>query len=1228
MTVSQQVQWVALPAGLHPDGALRLSVFVAPRLVTDEGDTLALFPDFLDWPARLATAAFEVRTDDPRAPQGPATPASPPPDPALWRAFFGPGTPVHSYVSENYESREVMTYPARRISSSTRSGYAATAAATPAELPRSETLPYDDEAGERFAAFHERRGTNVEMDSPESFREKVDFHQMLSALGDHPSLLRRLGLVFDLSVPAELVLENELDQAVQLKPIWESLLAPGGGTDILPYTWYVRRPEVFVAAARGTSALGSLAQGLIMLPEHQFSVEQADMDGAVQKALTMDPTDESGFPALRTSGFSLVRDDRAAFVQEDLALAARREEDLAGFRSIDFFADDLVRGHRLDVWDETAGRWFSLHERTVDYTVPGDPANSAPGVRAEGFFQVSLTQPAGTDADRLYLHERIITWDGWSLSGPRPGKVLSEDPRAPDSGDPVTLPKRVPNTAMTTLPLEIEASVLPGSLPRLRFGRGYRFRVRTVDLAGNGPEPAGAPDLGPEYRLPGDGPAVFRRFEPVPAPPLLPRARFAEGASTDRLVIRSTPGQSAAEWADAFNGSPPVLEGGHPPYTATDERHLVAPKAALQLVEWHGMLDEAIGSADPDVRRRMYDLARREKGALDDPTLPGAEVVVVTRPDGTEIQRYVLNTGDGVEVPYLSDPLATGVVLHGLPGAETFEVGWDGLEWNRPRSFRLRLADGEGPPEWDESARVLTARVPPGTVATVRVSSRVAADSDLMGVLDWCRDELDPERLGPVMEAVAANRFWMITPWRDVTLVHAVQRPLTAPALELWQGIDREPGDTSVHLFGSVRLSAATTERIDMIAEWRETIDDLAFGGPEERACSAHVFRLPVSLAQDYVGDSIPEEVPCKLTGSALSFNTRAGASLTPPVPAKHEFGDTKHRSIRYHAVAGSAFREYFPPELAETDALSVQGDPVTFDVLSSAPPTAPRVQYCVPTQRWETAEEAETIVRRRRGGGIRVYLDRPWFSSGDGELLGVLVGGETPLPHEAAYSFVSLVGRDPVYDSASLHHLSATSFPARVVLADDIVLPPVLEGFDVTVAGHEPRYDAETGRWFCDIDLDTEGAYFPFARLALARYQPKSLPGMHLSEIVLTDIVRTLPDRTLTVSKRAPVGVSVSGPSYLVPEGARIAARLERRDPAVLDEVLGWRTVPGTIIDLRPQFTEEGQLTAFLGEVPSPARPAGERRRVTVFEYERLPSDVLDGVTNERLVYCDSVEL
>ena len=42
---------------------------------------------------------------------------------------------------------------------------------------------------------------------------------------------------------------------------------------------------------------------------------------------------------------------------------------------------------------------------------------------------------------------------------------------------------------------------------------------------------------------------------------------------------------------------------------------------------------------------------------------------------------------------------------------------------------------------------------------------------------------------------------------------------------------------------------------------------------------------------------------------------------------------------------------------------------------------------YVVPTFKW--VESGDGLTRERVGRGLRVYLDRPWYSSGDGELLG-----------------------------------------------------------------------------------------------------------------------------------------------------------------------------------------------------------------------------------------------
>ena len=225
-----------------------------------------------------------------------------------------------------------------------------------------------------------------------------------------------------------------------------------------------------------------------------------------------------------------------------------------------------------------------------------------------------------------------MSWDGWSLSAPRAGLPLSRHPDAPDPDRPETLPAAVPNDPQTAMGLSFGSQVVPGSLPRLRFGRSYRLRLREVDLAGGGltleqADAIGAGDLAAE---------AYLRFEPVSAPVVVPFAPYGEGASLHRLVIRSDVGADPGAWAASTNAELP----DHPAYAAVDARHLAPPKASFDLTEKHGLLDLAVGSdGTPPSAEQVaviagaYEVARREKGTFDDPDAPGAQVVdLPTRP--------------------------------------------------------------------------------------------------------------------------------------------------------------------------------------------------------------------------------------------------------------------------------------------------------------------------------------------------------------------------------------------------------------------------------------------------------------------------------------------------------------------------------------------------------------------------------------------------------------------
>src|SRR5690606_24533223 len=105
----------------------------------------------------------------------------------------------------------------------------------------------------------------------------------------------------------------------------------------------------------------------------------------------------------------------------------------------------------------------------------------------------------------------------------------------------------------------------------------------------------------------------------------------------------------------------------------------------------------------------------------------------------------------------------------------------------------------------------------------------------------------------------------------------------------------------------------------------------------------------------------------------------------------RHEFGDTKHRTVRYRAIGTTRFREYFPPVIAQDgNAISRTGPEVEIEIASTARPAPPQVVQVLPTFSHSVSvlgQPAGSQIRTRARSGVRVYLKRPWFSSGDGEL-------------------------------------------------------------------------------------------------------------------------------------------------------------------------------------------------------------------------------------------------
>ena len=287
----------------------------------------------------------------------------------------------------------------------------------------------------------------------------LDFHQIIAAMNQYPSLLRRLGLVLDFTVPRTLVPKSanvHLSVNVELpkfSPSREVNLRVNRRLPAQPLTHTVHSATEFAAVSRPAPVDGdlSVSKGLLKLAPQRFALLQADVDGAGHKLLNfartlgnhtrserqVDPISKLarrlGVPALRNAGLMLVHQKRGNALSNAFERNQALNEHIKGmFTSAvaaapGLFYEDLVRGWRIDIWDKTTARWRSLCERVSDYDI-NKGAVIWSGLREEGMVRLAVTSSTdGANPDVVFLHEAVTVWNGWSLVAQQPGNAIGTD---------------------------------------------------------------------------------------------------------------------------------------------------------------------------------------------------------------------------------------------------------------------------------------------------------------------------------------------------------------------------------------------------------------------------------------------------------------------------------------------------------------------------------------------------------------------------------------------------------------------------------------------------------------------------------------------------------------------------------------------------------------------------------------------------------------------------------
>ena len=1134
---------------------------------------------------------------------------------------------------------------------------------TPPATPKPVTWQREDD--ERVKAQwleYERATLPDETDIAPSF----DFHQMVAAMNSYPTLLRRLGLVVDF------IVDKNAFRRLHNGLLWVSAEFPPGAlaikaTHASPRTHTELTADKFRPIANPSPGTNDhrVVDRLLDLDPDRFDVLQMDVDGAGHKVTNFARTlgrfheagsdtnvgtqtvsrvdtvtrfeKELGAPALRTAGLMLVQKSRSEMLKDKFTGNAAKNAALEGALGSggtppELWAEDVLRGFRVDIWDGYNARWLSLCQRHAAYVL-GDDVEVIPTQPEETTVRLAVTHSSDPASNQnvLYLHEALVSWAGWSLAAPMPGRAVDKDDNVDES------------TTQTTAALppgikfKSEFRVVPGSLPRLRFGRSYWMRARAVDLAGNSLAPK-TDDFGPEDPVNRAHP--YLRYEPVGAPIIalvgrrgLKTKKPGEGESIARIVIRS------------FNDTP---ADNTKVSKQTAQRFAVPPQSSVRDAEQHGKLDSGL-SVDGTTFNMLAN--QKDRDAQDPKAALIEEIIQMQGPlDVKAVDTHFAVYRDGEALTYLPDPLANevGVRIFDHPNIKDSDLITVPLyasgQWPEAQPFKIKVYEDSAKPHFDQSTHTLMVPLPKGVRAKVRLSMKLTnADLKTLGVFRWLGKHAQAKLSG-----MARNgQHWMLTPWHTVEVVHAVQRPLIAPAITPVR-VERYASSTSALPMLEATCSLKSTDRVDLLAEWHEPQDDP--GATDSAAQQIDVprndfaFAVKIKDAKSYssrVGNPLGGFPDHSIEGPDL-IGINLQTEKLRLTPKAHEFHDTRYRRIVYHLDATTKFREFLPQKIL-TDGgpdpieknIKVSGAPAVTWVPSSAPPPTPKILYVVPTYGWERSESGNVTSSWRRGGGLRVYLDRPWNATGYGEMLAVVLppatfdGDPETEPNAAPYKrSVTQWGNDPIWLSPFVSGIAPkrTNFPLARTAPDPTgawlpVGAPADESdqqpgnFQVTglnapadnslapveAAPHDVFYDPDRQLWYCDIEVDHGASYYPFIRLALARYQPTSIRGAHLSNVVLADFMTLAADRWLSVTRTNATSchVSVYGNRYSDSSGHAEASHAPSM--SLIDPITRTATSlspasisPTTVVEVWLEHLDAAEGEDFgWKRVPSSARPS-----------------------------------
>ena len=1034
----------------------------------------------------------------------------------------------------------------------------------------------DTRVSPEVAAFH-----GIGQDTPPGKRSLFvrsdsaanEIEQLLPTFQKSPLLARRLGIVIDFVADdaGSLPQEGFVTCEVQVSNGATGLSVAAEQSSVAVAFEYDSAQLLFLPRARSAKTPGSLfpKSGLFVMrgdspQDDPFFVTTVDYVGGAFKELSFPPSKQAPGRSLigahdaapaadRTVGFSINENQAAVQFVTSQANAATRIQQAEQARRANkpikldpLFAEDLLVGVRPDVLKSGGGSFRSLCEVKSDYLDVDDTLLASE--ESEQFVERCITRDVHAEGGSVFvstqpnLHEALVHWGGWSVSAPRPGKVV--EGAAPAPPDKLAFFKK-------------KLTAKPKSLERLRYRKSYEFRLRAAFLGGVGPTRDDvdrfATASSQQLR---SRPAPFDRAEPIGSPRIFSKDAFAPGESLLGITVRRK-GLS---------------------HTAST-RYILPPPAAIDIAEYSGEFDQQTFTWYKTLQHQFagdgaFDIVG---DYLPDPWATRMRVEV----------RIVARCGDRPN-PQSSDGGTVTSVDSCTDGVTRFEVLFRDADskWPRLKAFKLRCNAIQSGPSWFKkpppvapSGYALELNLAPGDHYELKLQTIAdPANRDHFAITRTLKDAVAGAHprlqavvhsaiLRPFVDATIAalddGGHAMVAPSVTLTATHVTPAPAIAPAFGD-PHFHRELYATIATLSDTLMVDGATSGSLTVDAKWNDWVDD-----------RARPKLFPVA------GHTAAHTVPVDRDASVVELHDPADPKKSPSHAVQLQFPDTDARICTIAAIATSRFPEHFPgPSKPGDGTLGSAG--VDLIVPASAPPRSVEVAFCASLDTWERKRTNSQFRSHRASRTIRVYLRRGWRW---GEMLGVLCwpsATETlsQKQRNILAKYVTQWGADPLVVTADLPEGPySRHFPAATAHADGIqplyedqnggtaeVLGLKLTDLRVSVAAHEVHFDETRQLWFADVEVDLPDIFMPWVKFSFARFQPHALPTCHLSIPLLSQYSQLSVDRVVTVS-RIPSDpgyllVTMSGPvaqrglSFETKASARLLRPMEEHTPTLVQPV------------------------------------------------------------------------